>query len=83
VSNHGRARYAHRPNDNHLLLPKRRSPRTNPLTDGRVAEAVVAIQQVFHISDGLYTRAEIFRDNELVETVENACSAQVASILIQ
>jgi hypothetical protein len=58
-------------------------PERIPLTDGTLAEAVVAIQRVFHISDGLYTRAEIFRDDELVETVENTCSVHVASILIQ
>ena len=53
------------------------------LPNGTLADAVVAIQRVFHISDGLYTRAEIFCDDELVETVENPCSVHVASILIQ
>ena len=54
-----------------------------PLTHGTLAEAVVAIQRVFHISDGLYARAEIFRDDELVETMENAACIRVGTILIQ
>jgi hypothetical protein len=54
-----------------------------PLEHGTLAEAVLGIQRVFHISDGLYTRAEIFRDDELVETMENPSSVRVESILIQ
>ena len=54
-----------------------------PLPDGTLAEAVLGIQRVFHISDGLYARAEIFRDDELVETMENAACIRVGTILIQ
>ena len=53
------------------------------LPHGTLADAVMGIQRVFHMSAGLYTTAEIFRDDELVETVENACSLHVESILIQ
>jgi hypothetical protein len=52
-------------------------------THGTLAEAVVAIQRVFHISDGLYARAEIFRDDELVETMANSACIIVDTILIQ
>ena len=48
-----------------------------------MAEAVAAIERVFHISDGLYTTAEIYRGNELIETMENAACIRVESILIQ
>jgi hypothetical protein len=58
-------------------------PERIPLTDGTLAEAVIAIQRVFDISDGLYTKAEIFRGNELVETLENAARIHVGTILVQ
>jgi hypothetical protein len=58
-------------------------PERIPLTDGTVAEAVLGIQRVFHMSDGLYTKAEIYRGNELVETMENPSALRVESILIQ
>lgn len=54
-----------------------------PLTYCTVAEAIEAIQKVFSISDGLYTDAEIYQGNELIETVRNAPSVRVTSILIQ
>jgi hypothetical protein len=54
-----------------------------PLEHGTLAEAVLGIQRVFHMSDGLYTRAEIFRDDELIDTMENPLSVRVESILIQ
>ena len=54
-----------------------------PLTNGTLAEAVLGIQRVFHLSHGLYTKAEIFRGDELVETMENHSSVRVASILLQ
>ena len=50
---------------------------------GTLADTVTAIQRVFHMSDGLYTKAEIYRGNELVETMENHSSVRVASILVQ
>ena len=54
-----------------------------PLTHGTIAEAVSAIQRVFYISDHYYTKAEIYRGNELIETVENSAYVRVESILIQ
>jgi len=53
------------------------------LSHGTLADTVMGIQRVFHLSDGLYTKAEIFRGNELVETMENRSSVRVESILIQ
>jgi len=58
-------------------------PERIPLTDGTLAEAVLGIQRVFHMSDGLYTKAEIYRGNELVETMENVACIRVETILIQ
>jgi|HubBroStandDraft_6_1064221.scaffolds.fasta_scaffold348328_1 hypothetical protein len=54
-----------------------------PLPHGTLAEAVMGIQRVFHISDALYTKAEIRRDGELVETMENRSALRGESILIQ
>lgn len=54
-----------------------------PLTHGTLAEAVMAIQRVFHMTNGLFTKAEIFRDDELVETMENGACIRVGTILIQ
>ena len=51
-----------------------------PLRDCTILEAVSAIKRVFSISDGLYTEAEIYRGNELIEKMENPSSV---SILIQ
>jgi len=42
----------------------------------------MGIQRVFYMSDGLYTKADLYRGNELVETIENHSSVRVASILI-
>ena len=53
-----------------------------PLTHGTISEAVTAIHSVFYISEGLYTVAEIYQGNELVETVENP-SVRVESIMVQ
>jgi hypothetical protein len=50
------------------------------LKDCTLAEAVSAIERVFSISDGLYTEAEIYRGNELIEKMDNPSSV---SILIQ
>jgi hypothetical protein len=58
-------------------------PERIPLTDGTLAKAVLRIQRVFHMSDGLYTKAEICRGNELIETMENHSTVRVASILLQ
>ena len=54
-----------------------------PLKNCSLAEAVSAIERVFGICEGLYTEAEIFRGNELIETMENPSSRPVGSILIQ
>jgi hypothetical protein len=48
-----------------------------------MAEAVGAIERVFHISNGLYTTAEIYRGKALIETVENPACIGVESILVQ
>ena len=53
-----------------------------PLTHGTISEAMTAIHAVFYISDGLYTRADVYQGNELIESVENP-SARLESILIQ
>jgi hypothetical protein len=53
------------------------------LPHSTLADAVMGIQRVFYMSDGLYTKADIYRGNELVETMENHSSVRVASILIQ
>ncbi len=54
-----------------------------PLQHGTLAEAVMGIQRVFHVSDEFYTKAEILRDGELVETMENRSTLRVEAILIQ
>ena len=54
-----------------------------PLPHGTLAEAVMGIQRVFHMSDALCTKAEILRDGELVETMENRSALRGESILIQ
>jgi hypothetical protein len=54
-----------------------------PFPHGTLAEAVLGIQRVFYLSHGLYTKAEIFRGDELVETMENAARIRVGTILIQ
>lgn len=41
------------------------------LAHGTISEAVTAIHAVFYISEGLCTRAEVCRGNELIETVKN------------
>jgi hypothetical protein len=48
-----------------------------------VANAEEAIQRIFSISEDVYTKAEIYRSNELVETVANTWSARPVSILVQ
>lgn len=54
-----------------------------PLAHGTIAEAASAIQRVFYISDRYYTKAEIYRGDELIETVHNSAHLRVESILIQ
>jgi len=54
-----------------------------PLTHCTVAEAIEAIQRIFSISEGLYTKAEIYQGDRLVETVANTWSVRVTSILVQ
>ena len=54
-----------------------------PLPHGTLAEAVMGIQRVFHMSDALCTKAEILQDGELVETMDNRSTVRMESILIQ
>jgi hypothetical protein len=54
-----------------------------PLGDCTIAKAREAAQRVFEISNGLYTRAELYKDNELIETVPNPACVPLASILVQ
>ena len=54
-----------------------------PLRDCTLAEAISAVERVFHISDGLYTNADIYRGDILVESVENLTCVRVESILVQ
>jgi hypothetical protein len=54
-----------------------------PLPHGTLAEAVLGIQRVFHVSDGLYTKAEIYRGNRHIETVANTWSVRALSIMVQ
>ena len=51
-----------------------------PLKDCSLAEVVSAIERVFSVSEGLYSEAEIFRGNELVETMENPSSGRVGCL---
>ena len=52
-------------------------------THGTVEEAIEAIERIFSISDHLFTKAEIYQDDRLVETVANPSSVRVATILVQ
>ena len=54
-----------------------------PVTHCTVAEAQDAIQRIFSISDDLYTKAEIYQGNRLVETVANTWSVRPVSILVR
>ena len=54
-----------------------------PLRNCTIAEAVSAVERVFSVSERLYTEAEIYRGNELIEKMENPSSVRVATILIQ
>ena len=53
-----------------------------PLTHCTVAETKEAIQKIFNISEGLYTKAEVYQGNQLIETVANTWSARPVSILV-
>ena len=54
-----------------------------PLTHCTLAEAREAVQRIFSISDGLYTKVEVYQGNQLIETVANTWSVRQASILVQ
>ena len=54
-----------------------------PLTHCTVAEAIEAIQRIFSISEGLYTKAEVYRGNQLMETVANNWWVRAMSISVQ
>ena len=53
------------------------------LKDCTLAEAVSAVERVFSVSEYLYTEAEIYRGNELIERMENPSSVRVESIMVQ
>jgi hypothetical protein len=74
------------PNDQSLSVSFRRNDGLRErirLPHGTLADAVMGIERVFYMSDGLYTKADIYRGNELIETMENPPSVRVATILIQ
>ena len=74
------------PNDQSLSVSFRRNDGHReriPLRDCTLAEAVSAIERIFSISEHLYTEAEIYRGNQLIETMENPSSVRVESILVQ
>jgi hypothetical protein len=54
-----------------------------PLGRCTITKALEAVQKVFGISDGLYTKAELYKDKELIETVPNPACVPFASILVQ
>ena len=45
-----------------------------PLTRFTVLDAKAAIREILSISDGAYTKAEIYKGKQLIETVENTAS---------
>ena len=53
------------------------------LKECTLVEAASGIEGVFCISEGLYTKADIYRGDELVETVENTTCLHVEPILVQ
>jgi hypothetical protein len=54
-----------------------------PLGKCSITKALEAAQRVFHISDGLYTKAELYKGDELIETLPNPASVHGGSILVQ
>ena len=46
-----------------------------PLTHFTVVAAKEAVRQILSISDGAYTKAEIYKGKRLIETVKNTASA--------
>ena len=72
------------PNDRKLIVYFHRNDGYHervPLRECALYEAISAIERVFHISDGLYAKADIYRGDELVETVENAACVSAESML--
>jgi hypothetical protein len=72
------------PNDQSLAVSFRRNDGLReriPLRDCTIAEAVSAIERVFSVGEHLYTEAEIYRGNQLIEKMENP-SVRVESILV-
>ena len=62
------------PNDKSLAVSFRRNDGHReriPLRDCTLAEAVSAIERIFSVSEHLYTEAEIYRGNEIIERMEN------------
>ena len=53
------------------------------LTNCTVAEALEAVQRLFSISGTLYSKVELYRGNQLIETVENTSPGRLGSILVQ
>jgi hypothetical protein len=48
-----------------------------------ITAALEAAQRVFHIGDGLYTKAELYEGDELIETLPNPASVHAGTILVQ
>ena len=74
------------PNDQPLSVSFRRNDGHRErirLPHSTLADAVMGIQRVFYMSDGLYTKADLYRGNELVETIQNPSPVRVSSILNQ
>jgi hypothetical protein len=74
------------PNDQPLSVSFRRNDgycERIPLKDCTLSEAVLAVERVFHVGEHLYTEAEIYRGNQLIEKMENPPSVRVESILVQ
>jgi hypothetical protein len=49
-------------------------PAKVPLTHFTLVDAKQAIQEILSITDGAYTRAEIYKGKRLIETVRNTAS---------
>ena len=48
-----------------------------------VAEAIETVRRMLRVINGLYTKADVYQNDELVETVLNDASVRVTSILVQ
>lgn len=74
------------PNDQKLIVYFERNDGYRervPLRECALADAISAIERVFHISEGLYTKADIYRGDELVEKVQNHACVRLESVSVQ